>query len=614
MIKQLIFTKLVIIRQTEIFQVKAKFKRIFGQYRYAVGIVWKSSRKYTIARLVIILFKAILPLAQLLFMKLVIDELTGEGGLDESRRDQITLYLVFLGGVLLLNAVVQNISQYVEGLQQQCVGDYTATLLQKKSISMDLELYDDPAYHDSYFLAHRHGLSRPMQLVTDLMTFIQNLISILFIGGLIFFIHPLIPLLLFASVLPSAIIKYIFSDKLFRWEKKRAVMERKGFYLNRVITETEYAKEIRTFDAGLSLSQRFQALRKTLFNEKKSLFGLRAKMDIGGKTVEVGAEIFSYAFLAYRAVNGMTSIGELAIFFPAFQRGKTNLSGALQSMVKLLEHRLFLSHLIGFMKLEPKIRDDQNAVSLKENIISGIELENVSYRYPKTQTDVVSNISLNLKKGQITALVGENGSGKTTLIKLICRLYDPTDGRLNLDGVDYKAIRLSDLRAKMSITFQDFAKYYLTVGENISFGDLGKEEYSAEVVKAARLTGADTFIDRLPDTYDQQLGRMFDASAELSIGQWQKIALARMFLNEAEVLIVDEPTSAIDPLAEHRIFENLKKMAGDKIIVLVTHRLYNLKMADQVVVLSHGAVVEKGSHEELVLNNGQYARMLSKQL
>lgn len=593
---------------------KTKFKRILSQYRYAIDIVWKSSRGYTIARLITIFFKAILPVAQLVFMKLIIDELTAKGGFDEGRKDEMILYLVYFGVVLLLNGLVNNISQYIEGLQQQRVSDYTAGLLQKKSVSMDLELYDDPAYHDSYFLAHRHGLSRPMQLVVDLMAFAQNLISILFIGGLIFFIHPLIPLLLFASVLPSAIIKYVFSGKLFKWEKKRVLMERKGSYLNRVITETEYAKEIRVFDAGLSLSERFRALRKTLFIEKKALFGLRARMDIGGKTVEVGAEIFSYVFLTFRAINGMITIGELAMAFPAFQRGKINLSGVLQSMVKLLEHRLFLSHLIGFMKLEPKIRNDQSAKRLEEKIISGIELTGVSYRYPKTETDVVCNVSLSLKKGHITALVGENGSGKTTLVKLICRLYDPTEGKLSLDGIDYKAIRLSDLRAKMSITFQDFAKYYFTVGENISFSDLSGTEDASGVEEYARLTGADTFIEELPNAYEQQLGRMFDESTELSIGQWQKIALARMFYNEAEVLIVDEPTSAIDPLAEYKIFENLKKMARHKIVVLVTHRLYNLKMADQVVVMSQGRVVEKGSHEELVVNNGHYAQMLSKQL
>ncbi|GAB5522677.1 MAG: ABC transporter ATP-binding protein [Roseivirga sp.] len=555
-----------------------------------------------------------MPVAQLLFIKLVIDELTVEGGFDKARIDEMVFYLIGFGAALLLNGIVQNISQYFEGLQQQRVADYTAGLLQKKSIAMDLELYDDPEYHDSYFLAHRHGLSRPTQLVADLMTFSENLISILFIGGLIFTVHPLIPLLLFVSVLPSAIIKYVFSDKLFKWEKKRALMERKAYYLNHIITDTEYAKEIRVFDAGLSISERFHVLRKTLFKEKKSLFGFRARMGIGGKTVEVGAEIFSYVFLTFRAMNGLISVGDLAMVFPAFQRGKTNLSGVLQSMVKLLEHRLFLSHLIGFMKLEPGIREDQNAYALGDTIKSGIELMGVSFKYPKTQNDVVNDVSLSLKKGQITALVGENGSGKTTLVKLLCRLYDPSSGRISLDGIDYKAIRLSDLRAKMSITFQDFAKYYLTVGENIRFSDLDRADSAKQMEAYARLTGADTFIDRLPDAYDQQLGRMFEASTELSVGQWQKIALARMFFNEAEVLIVDEPTSAIDPLSEHKIFENLKELRQDKIIVLVTHRLYNLKMADQVVVMSEGRLVEKGSHNELVARNGQYTQMLSKQL
>lgn len=592
----------------------ARIKHILGQYGYALGIVWKSSKRYTVTRLITIFFRAILPLAQLLLMKLVIDDLTAKGGFDQSRMDEMVLYLVLLGAVLLLNGVVQNIAQYIEGLQQQKVGDYTAMLLQEKSISIDLELYDDPEYHDSYFLAHRHGLSRPTQLVADLMAFIENLISILFIGGLIFFIHPLIPLLLFASVLPSVIIKYVFSDKFFKWEKKRVVMERKAFYLNRVVTDVEYAKEVRVFEAGLPLSERFRELRKALFSEKMALFGLRARMGIGGKTVEVAAEIFSYVFLTYRVINGLATIGELAIFFPAFQKGKTNLSGVLQGMVKLLEHRLFLSHLIKFMKLEPKIRDEPDASPLTGDIKSGIELSRVFFRYPKTEQYAVNGVSLQLKKGQMTALVGENGSGKSTLVKLIARLYDPSEGRLCLDGVDYKAIRLSDLRAKMSVTFQDFARYFLTVGENIRFGDLTRDHDASEVEKYARLTDADGFINRLPNGYEQQLGRMFEKSTELSTGQWQKIALARMFFNNAEVLIVDEPTSAIDPLAEHKVFENLKRLAHDKIIILVTHRLYNLKMADQIVVLENGQVIEKGTHNELLSKVSKYGKMLEKQL
>lgn len=592
----------------------AKFKHILSQYGYALSIVWRSSKRYTIARLITIFFKAILPLAQLLSMKLIIDELTTKGGFDQSRMDEMVWYLALLGLVLLLNGVVQNIAQYIEGLQQQKVSDYTAMLLQEKSISIDLELYDDPEYHDSYFLAHRHGLSRPIQLVADLMAFAENLISILFIGGLIFIIHPLIPLLLFVSVMPSAIIKYVFSDKFFKWEKKRVIMERKAVYLNRVVTDVEYAKEVRVFQAGLSLSERFRELRKALFSEKKVLFGLRARMGIGGKTIEVAAEIFSYVFLTYRAINGQTTIGELAIFFPAFQRGKTNLSGVMQGMVKLLEHRLFLSHLIRFMKLEPKIKDEPEAAPFIGNVKSGIELKQVFFRYPKTEEYAVKGVSLQFTKGQVTALVGENGSGKSTLVKLIARLYDPSKGSLCLDGVDYKAVCLSDLRAKMSVTFQDFARYFLTVGENIHFGDFTREHATSEIEKYARLTDADSFINRLPHGYEQQLGRMFQKSTELSTGQWQKIALARMFFNDAEVLIVDEPTSAIDPLAEHKVFENLKRLAHDKIIILVTHRLYNLKMADQIVVMENGQVVEKGSHDELRSKRSKYAKMLEKQL
>jgi ATP-binding cassette subfamily B protein len=547
-------------------------------------------------------------------MKMVIDELTEGESFDMSKTDQIVMYLICMGGVLLLNAATSNIAQYISELQQQKVADYMAGLIQKKSLEVDMKLYDDPDFHNSYFLAQRHGLHRPSQLVAGLMDFLQNAFSLLFLGGFVFYLHEFVALLLFVSVFPSAIIKYLMAEKLFHWEKKRTSMEREAVYLNMMVTDAAYAKEVRIFDAGLSLSKRFQALKSTLFGEKKGLNGLRVKMNVGAQAVEIVAEIWSYIFVVYRTINGLISIGELVIFFQAFQKGKANLSASLQAMVKLAEHRLFLSHFLRFIKLKPTMKDQADRLALNGPITSGITLSQVSFKYPKTESYAVEDISLNIPMGQITALVGDNGSGKSTLVKLIARLYDPLEGSLSLDGTNYKAIRLSDLRAKMSITFQDFAKYFLTIGENIRFSDLDNKERETLAAEYAQMTGADLFINELPNGYQQRLGRMFSESTELSVGQWQKIALARMLYKEAEVLIVDEPTSAIDPIAEHKIFEKLKEMAPNKIILLVTHRLYNLKMADQIVVMSKGKVIEQGSHDDLIIRNGQYAKMLSKQL
>ena len=568
---------------------------------------------YTLARLVVICFRAILPLIQLYFFKLIIDLVSSGKKMNEEIREEVIYYLLIMGIALLLKAIVDSISQYIEELQRQQVSDHVAGMLQRKSLEVDLELYDSPKFHDSYFLAQRHGRHAPTRLVSGFAQLAENLVSVALVGGYIFVIHPLITGLLLVSVLPTAVIKYIFSDKLFKWEKKRSAMEREGQYLNHIVTDHQYAKEIRVFDAGLTLSQKFVELRKLLFREKKALFGLRSRMAIGGRVIEVGAEIFSYVFLTFRAFNGLISIGDLAIFFPLFQRGKNSLSGALQATVNLLEHRLFLSHLIAFMGLKPNIKDTAESLPIETNIQNGIELVNVSFRYPQTQAKAVDNISLDLEKGQITALVGDNGSGKSTLIKLIARLYDPSEGAIFLDGKDYKTLKLSDLRNKMSITFQDFAKFYLTIEENIRLSDLNGKT-SREVEGFARLTDANEFIQKLPKKYQQRLGRMFGAGTELSIGQWQKIALARMFFNEAEVIIADEPTSAIDPLAEHIIFETLKEIAKEKIVILVTHRLYNLKIADKIVVVEGGKIVEEGSHDTLIVKGGKYAEMLTKQL
>ena len=591
----------------------SKLKHILAQYFEVTRIVWHCSKRYTIARFITIFFAAVLPLGQLFLMKLVIDELTAEEGFDISNTDQIVTYLIIMGGIILANAATSNIAQYISELQQQQVADYMAGILQKKSLEVDLALYDDPEYHNSYFLAQRHGLHRPSLLVAGLMDFLQNTISLLFLGGFVFYLHEFVALLLFVSVIPSAVIKYVMAEKLFNWEKKRTGMERETVYLNKMVTESTYAKEVRVFDAGLSLSERFQSIKKTLFKEKKGLNVLRIKMNVGAQTIEIAAEIWSYVFVVYRTINGLITIGELVIFFQAFQKGKANLSASLQAMVKLAEHRLFLSHFLRFIKLEPAMQDNKDSVALNSPIMSGIELSDVSFKYPKTDSYAVKDISLHLPIGKITALVGENGSGKSTLVKLISRLYDPLEGEICLDGKRYKAIKLSDLRAKMSITFQDFCKFYLTIGENISFSDLDNEANEVLARKYAQMTGADEFIAKLPHGYGQRLGRMFDESTELSLGQWQKIALARMFFKDAEIIIVDEPTSAIDPIAEHRVFEILKELSVNRIVLLVTHRLYNLKIADHIVVMESGNIVESGSHDDLIDQGNRYYQMFQKQ-
>ncbi|MBO3699067.1 ABC transporter ATP-binding protein [Roseivirga sp. E12] len=590
-----------------------KLKDILSQYFYALRIVWISSRKYTLARLTVMGFKALLPLLQLYFFKLLIDLVSSGIQMNEEVRTEVVNYLFIIGFTMLLNAIVQSISQYIEGLQQQKVSDYVAGMLQRKSLEVDLELYDDPDFHDSYFLAQRHGGHAPIQLVLGFTQLAENLITVLLVGGFIFIMHPLVSGLLLISVLPSTIIKYIFSSKLFKWEKKRSTIEREGAYLNHIITDHQFAKEVRIFNSGLPLSKKFIELKRILFSEKRTLFNLRIRMSIGGKLIEVVAEIFSYVFLTFRAFNGLISIGDLAIFLPLFQKGKSSLSGALQATVNLLEHRMFLFHLRAFMLLKPKIIDSQDDLPAAEPIQAGIELVKISFQYPQTESKAINNISLDLLKGQVTALVGNNGSGKSTLVKLIARLYDPTQGAIYLDGKDYKSLRLSDLRSKMSITFQDFAKFYLTIEENIRLSDL-ENKIHRKAEDFAQLTGADEFIQKLPMGYQQRLGRVFGSGTELSIGQWQKIALARMFFNQAEIIIADEPTSAIDPLTEHIIFEALKEMAKDKIVILVTHRLYNLKIADKIVVMEEGEIVESGTHDELISQEGKYSEMISRQL
>ena len=576
----------------------------------ALKFVWVSSKKWTAILLVFHLIQAVLPILSLYLIKLIVDTITNSSKTDFS---EIVKYILLFGVIQLIHALLQNYKQLVSETQQQLVSDYMSEVIIDKAVDLDISYYENSAYHNTFHQAQKQALYRPVQILNNLTEFLSSTFLLISLAALLFFLHWGITLILICFALPIAGVRWYYSRKLYQWERNRTELERKANYLNQVLTSDTYAKEVRIFNLGEVLKKQFTDVRKSLFKEKFKINNQRANAGLIARSAEIISMILTFGFIAWSTLQGNISIGDLVMYFQAFQKGQVAIQNNLQSLVGLYNNRLFLSHLFELLEVNSLVKEPSKPTYL-DKLENSINIKNVDFKYPNTEEKVLKNINLELKKGQVIALVGENGSGKTTLIKLLCRLYDPNKGSVKWDEIDFKTTTLSRLRERISVIYQDFAKYHFSAGKNIQIGDFLNPLSEEKLKSSAEKSGANSFIEKLPKGFEQKLGRKFKNGKELSGGQWQKIALARAFYKDAEVIILDEPSSSIDPLAEAEIFEHFKAIAKDKVLILVTHRLYNLKIADKIVVLDNGKIIEEGTHNQLVKENGHYFNMFKKQV
>jgi ATP-binding cassette subfamily B protein len=359
--------------------------------------------------------------------------------------------------------------------------------------------------------------------------------------------------------------------------------------------------------------QRYGATRADIRRQHRRFAARRSTGDLFAQSSLIIAVFGTYAFIAYRTVHGAITIGDLVMYFQAFQRGHEFLRELLGGLAGLYEDRLFLSNIYEFLDLERNVVEPRAPKAVPRPLRIGIAFENVSFRYPGTSRTVLHDITFSIEPGETVALVGDNGSGKTTLIKLLCRLYDPTSGAIRLDGIDIRELGTASLRRELGVLFQDYARYQLSARENIWLGDVDASPRDDRVVQAARRSGADAVIGGLTHGYDTTLGTWFEHAQELSIGEWQKVALARAFMREAQIVVLDEPTSALDAKAEYEVFERFRRLTHGRTAILISHRLSTVKMADRIFVLGNGRIVESGTHDELVRNGGRYEQLFELQ-
>ena len=594
------------------------FKRFF----YIIALVWHTGPWILFTMSFIALFQGVTPVIGSLISKEIINEFQVliEVGLDEYGdffSSGVFFLLVFFFVYKFLRQMISTVSHAVNRIAGEKVVRQVKLQIMEKSKEIDLGSFDLPSFYEKLENANREAGTRPISILSQTFTVISTIIE--FISYILILATApdlwWVMIIIVLISVPTAVINFIYRRRNFQYMRRRSKERRQMNYCSDILVNKDTVKEIRMFD----LADTFIGRYKDVFDEYyKGLRRLILSENIWHISVGVLANLANLLFfviIAHKVFTGSIMIGDYTLYTGAITTLATCVSTLITNSAVIYEGTLFIDNLISFMDEKPSIVPSvSDAPEVKRGTPHTIELQNVSFRYPGTDRDILKNINLKFNPGETVVLVGLNGAGKTTLIKLLTRLYDPTEGRILLDGIDIREYDVKSLYSLYGIIFQDFGKYAVSVSDNIHFGDIHKKADPEEIRAAAIQSNADDYISRMPEGYDTPLMRIFEQSGtELSIGQWQKLAIARAFYSDSDILILDEPTASLDPMAEQEIFNQFDRLRADKTTIFVSHRLSSATVASLIVVLEHGEVVECGNHKELMALGGKYCELFSTQ-
>lgn len=591
-----------------------------------VRMVWRTHRGYTLAMLLLRLIRAFVPVATLWVGKLIIDTVVAA---INSVPDPARLWKLIAIEIAIVTAgeAMARVSALVESLLGDLFSNHTSIRLMEHASTLDLYHFEDPSFYDKLERARRQTSGR-VGLLAQLFTIGQEFITLISFGAAMFFYTPWLLLLLVVATLPSflgenhfAVLEYSLIN---RWTPERRQLD----YFRYAGASDRTAKEVQLFGLSRWLTDRFRALSEKFYDENKKLSTRKAVVSLGLSLIGTLGYYTAYAIILLRALNGMISLGTLTFLSGAFQQSRGGIRGILMQASGIYYQCLYLKDLFEFFEMKPSIASPSDARSVPQIIKEGFVFEDVGFQYPGSDRWAVRHVSFRLRPGERIAFVGENGAGKTTLTKLLARLYDPTEGRILLDGIDLKHYDLQSLRRAIGVIFQDFVRFDLRFDENIGVGEIdrvrdyldqsvseaqGDGEAPRSIVSAAEKSLAASLLPRFSEGYRQMLGRRFDKGVDLSGGEWQKVALARAYMRDAEALILDEPTASLDARAEYEVFIRFSRLVEGKMAIIISHRFSTVRMADRIIVLKNGSVVEEGTHTELVRSGGLYAELFTMQ-
>jgi ATP-binding cassette subfamily B protein len=582
-------------------------------------LIWQTHRGYTAAMMMLRLLRAFVPVATFWVGKLILDTVIAV----RDGREELPLlwrYVAIEIAIVVAGEILARASSLIESLLGDLFSNVMSVRLMEHASTLDLAQFEDPTFYDHLERARRQTVGR-IALVTQLVGMGQEAITLITIGGALIAYNPWMVLLLFGAVLPSFLGETHFAalgySLLFRWTPERRQLD----YLRLIGASDKTAKEVQMFGLAPWLTEKYRVLAWKFYDENKKLSLKRGAVSAALSMFGTIGYYVAYVLIILRAVRGEITPGTLIFLSASFARGRDGIQGILLSASSIYEQALYVRDLFVFFEMKPTITSLPDAPPVPEPIREGFVFENVGFRYPDSERWAIRNVTMTLRPGERVALVGENGAGKTTITKLIARLYEPTEGRILLDGRDLREYDLISLRNTIGVIFQDFVRYDMRFDENIGVGEIESvraeletsETVPESIDEAAKNSLAASLLPRFPLGYRQMLGRRFDEGMDLSGGEWQKVALARAYLRDAQVLILDEPTAALDARAEYEVFMRFSELVAGRMAILISHRFSTVRMADRIIVLRGGEVIESGTHEELIAGKALYEELFRMQ-
>lgn len=581
----------------------------------SLRIAWRVSPGVTLAWGLLIVAQGLLPVATVYLTRAVVDSLVaaaGSGGAWANLKQPL-LYAALMAGVLLLTEVLSAAINWVRTALSEMVRDHIAERVQERAVRVDLAFYESPEYFDLLHRIRWDVANRPMALLDNLGSIAQNCLTLVAMLAVLLRFGVVIPLALAISTLPALFVVLRFAVREYEWKQRVTADERKAYYYEWVLTSLENAQEVRLFALGEHFRERFRFLRARLRGERLALVKDQGLAAIAGGAFGLIILGGAMAMMVWKAVLGAVTLGEVAMLYQAFSQGQKLMRSLLESAGQMYSNTLFFGNLFQFLELKPKVVDRPGALP-PPPLRHGVRFRDLSFAYPGAERPVLEGFNLEIPAGKVVAIVGSNGAGKTTLIKLLCRFYDPDEGAVELDGVDMRQFDSAELRRRITVLFQQPARFNATLAENVALGDLLAPCDSPRIEAAARAAGAHEAATSLPEGYDTLLGKWFKGGAELSVGEWQRVALARAFYRDAALVLLDEPTSAMDSWAENDWMERFRGLVKGKTALIITHRFTTAMRADVIHVMKEGRIVESGTHEELVRAGGLYAQSWRAQM